>query len=194
MKVYDSINYPLNINYLTFPNIKGKLGLTMCPGKKQKKLKIGKCWNRDTITDLLRLKFEFNMNILVSLMKFYEYEKFKCNDLFYYTRLLNIKHMIYPIRDMNTPLDSDIDDIYMKLIIDISNELKKGKNIIIHCLGGLGRSGTIAACVNMYLDNTVNYRTAIKAIRRVRPGAVQNKKQEKWIKKFYNRNIRDKRQ
>jgi len=48
----------------------------------------------------------------------------------------------FPILDMSTPSVST-----MRLILDtIDNALLAGKNIYLHCFGGIGRTGTVVGC------------------------------------------------
>jgi protein-tyrosine phosphatase len=48
--------------------------------------------------------------------------------------------------DESIPKDIESYKKLVNLIVD--DHLKKGKNVIVHCLGGLGRAGTFsAACL-----------------------------------------------
>src|SRR5262249_36872013 len=50
----------------------------------------------------------------------------------------------FPIRDHGVP--SDINAIG-HLVGDILDWARRGATVLIHCIGGLGRSGTLAGCV-----------------------------------------------
>ncbi len=51
----------------------------------------------------------------------------------------------YPIKDGGIPeIGSFID-----LVISSYNEIKKGKNIAVHCFGGIGRSGMLSCAIIM---------------------------------------------
>jgi hypothetical protein len=60
--------------------------------------------------------------------------------------------------------------------------LGDGRTVVIHCLAGLGRSGTIAACVLARLGTPVE--TAMARIRQARPGAIQTVEQEEFLLRF----------
>ena len=59
--------------------------------------------------------------------------------------------------------------------------LKPGNKILIHCRGGLGRTGTIAA--RLLVDLGIEPNRAIDIVRGCRVGAIENSYQEQWIVK-----------
>ena len=52
--------------------------------------------------------------------------------------------ILFPIEDYSTP--AEVDQAW-SLIHDIAADLKQGRNMLIHCAGGHGRTGTFAICV-----------------------------------------------
>ena len=57
-------------------------------------------------------------------------------------------------------------------------------NIVIHCMGGKGRAGTIAAI--LLIDFGYDNKKAIEIVREKRKGAIETEEQEKFILN-YNR-------
>jgi ADP-ribosyl-[dinitrogen reductase] hydrolase len=54
--------------------------------------------------------------------------------------------------------------------------VRRGGSILIHCRGGLGRSGSIAA--RLLVELGMDAQTAIDAVRHARPGAIETHEQE----------------
>jgi ADP-ribosyl-[dinitrogen reductase] hydrolase len=55
--------------------------------------------------------------------------------------------------------------------------LRSGRNVLVHCRGGLGRAGTIGARLLIELG----MEHAVRQIRAVRPGAIETREQEKYV-------------
>jgi hypothetical protein len=70
-----SESHPIYADFVSLPPaVKGRLGCTFAPGKKHQGTVVGCVWNRDVDADLERLKLEYNMKVLVSLMTTNEYK------------------------------------------------------------------------------------------------------------------------
>jgi protein-tyrosine phosphatase len=59
---------------------------------------------------------------------------------------------------------------------------RKGGRVLIHCRGGLGRTGTLAA--RLLIEDGIFPETALREMRRVRPGAVETDAQEQYLLNF----------
>jgi protein-tyrosine phosphatase len=57
--------------------------------------------------------------------------------------------------------------------------LDEGSKVFIHCRGGFGRSGMIAA--RLLVERGLDPAAALAHVRRARPGAVENAAQEAWV-------------
>jgi hypothetical protein len=53
-----------------------------------------------------------------------------------------VKHLRFPIGDFGVPTSSQM----AKILDTIDDELKSGSKIYLHCLGGIGRTGTTVGC------------------------------------------------
>lgn len=69
-----------------------------------------------------------------------------------------------------------------KLVDDIVDAMSAGENVVVHCRGGLGRSGTIAACFLVARGRAPG--EAIRLVRSARPGAVEVRDQEDFVQRF----------
>uniref|UniRef100_A0A452SKX0 Cyclin-dependent kinase inhibitor 3 n=1 Tax=Ursus americanus TaxID=9643 RepID=A0A452SKX0_URSAM len=76
----------------------------------------------------------------------------------------------HPIPDGGTPDIASCCEIMEELAICLKNNRKT----LIHCYGGLGRSCLVAACLLLYLSDTVSPQQAIDSLRDLRgSGAIQ---------------------
>ena len=61
----------------------------------------------------------------------------------------------------------------------LKNELIADKNIVLHCWGGKGRAGTVAAI--LLIEFGENKNEAINIVRAKRKGAIESKAQEEFV-------------
>ena len=62
---------------------------------------------------------------------------------------------------------------------ELRSILRSGSDVLVHCRGGLGRAGTIAA--RLLVELGLEPAMAIASVRRVRPGAIETSDQEKFV-------------
>ncbi|XP_026921542.1 cyclin-dependent kinase inhibitor 3 isoform X4 [Acinonyx jubatus] len=87
----------------------------------------------------------------------------------------------HPIPDGGTPNIASCCEIMEELAICLKNNRKT----LIHCYGGLGRSCLVAACLLLYLSDTVSPEQAIDSLRDLRgSGAIQTIKQYNYLHEF----------
>lgn len=55
-----------------------------------------------------------------------------------------IPRVAYPITDFGIPADTDA---FYQLVGESVEKLKAGENLLVHCAGGIGRTGTFAGCI-----------------------------------------------
>jgi ADP-ribosyl-[dinitrogen reductase] hydrolase len=60
--------------------------------------------------------------------------------------------------------------------------LRRKLNVLVHCRGGLGRAGTIAA--RLLVELGMEPTKAIASVRGVRPGAIETSEQERFVLGF----------
>lgn len=172
-----SQSHPLLINHLDVPGTTGAIGLTFCPGKVQKSALSGD-WARDLDTDLEAIA-DWGATALVTLMEPHELKTYQVPDLAH--RIPDgMTHFMLPITDGGVP-DAAWEQQWAKAGEDLRHRLQKGQRVVIHCRGGLGRTGTVAA--RLLVEFGMAPDQAIAVVRKVRPGAIENKIQEAYVLK-----------
>ena len=84
-----------------------------------------------------------------------------------------------PVRDFSAPA---LDQL-LEILRWIEARVAEGKKVLIHCMGGLGRSGTVAVAWLMY-SKRLPLREALRQVRMVRPGAVEVEEQMGVLKEL----------
>ena len=95
-------------------------------------------------------------------------------------RLINWVHR--PIGDMDIPKNDTLYGLN-KIRPQLLEAINRDLSIAIHCMGGLGRSGTIAAII--LADLGIPLQSAIDRVRQFRPGAIETKAQENFVRRMY---------
>ncbi len=152
----------------------GKLCLSITPGK------IDKYGNRNLTMDLQKIKDD-NIKIIVCLLEWSE--MFSLNIADYPKRAQAEGFLFYhlPIPDRGAPNQKEV-NILIPILI---RHLSAGRNVLVHCRGGLGRAGTICACCMAHFG--YEWKTAISEVRQKRPGAIQTHKQEECVMQYCQR-------
>jgi len=172
---------PILVDFLPQEELEvpGQLGLTLAPGKKTDEKDVQ--WERDLETDLKRLKEEYGVGVLVSLMERDEYSDLQIPELFQKAEEQGMEVLYLPIPDYGVP-NAPEDDNYRPFIEDIASRIEEGETVIVHCRGGLGRSGMVAASVLVALGHSAE--DALGTVRGAREGAVETPDQEDRVRWF----------
>jgi ADP-ribosyl-[dinitrogen reductase] hydrolase len=83
-----------------------------------------------------------------------------------------------PIVDVSTP-DEEFERRWEVSGAELRALLRDGRDVLVHCRGGLGRAGTIGA--RLLIELGMEPTTAIREVRDVRPGAIETREQEKYV-------------
>ena len=176
-----------NYDYVEPKGVEGKIILTCFPGRNvEKKLFDNKLFDNKLFLDELENLYQLNCSSIVSLVEDIEFEKMYDKKLFVreiYNKNLNWFHL--PIIDLKAP-DHKFVDKWQTAKSLLKNELIDGKNIIIHCMGGKGRSGTIAAILLIEFGDA--NKEVINIVREKRKGAIETKEQEDFILSYRTHN------
>ena len=133
------------------------------------------------------VNFQTQLNVLQknncsSITSFVEDEEFDklCNKMKFIENIYkhNIKWHHLPISDLSAP-DSEFKYQWQTKKVLLKKELTAGKNILLHCWGGKGRAGTVAAI--LLIEFGANKNEAINIVRAKRKGAIESKAQEEFV-------------
>lgn len=139
----NSDNDPINVDFLTpeVVKLKGEIGMTLAPGKKNFGMHLD--WNRDLNKDLLRLRLDYETDILITLLEEHQLEDIQIFDLGKVAEAQGIKSIRFPIKDKSIP--TSIDE-FIHLINNILKVVTERQTLVIHCQAGLGHIGRVTAC------------------------------------------------
>jgi predicted protein tyrosine phosphatase len=155
----------------------GRLGLTVAPGKWRPGLDSA---SDDLVRDdLLHLRDVHGAKVLVTLLEEFEMRRLAIPELLPMAKKLRLRSIWFPIQDVSVPSDMDAT---VTLVEGIVGHMQRGATVVVHCRGGLGRSGTIAACCLVATGRAPV--EAIRMVRKARPGAVEVESQVAFVKRF----------
>ena len=170
------LNAALGIDCIALPGNGGQVGMTSCPGKKDRgysgtvgageldaDLEVICAWRADAVITLLEpIEIEMlGMPMLPSLLF--------CRGIEWY-------HL--PIRDLDVP-DRLFEGCWMESGARLREILSEGGRVLVHCRRGLGRTGLVAA--KLLVEFGFKPSHAISLIRRVRPGCIETPAQERYV-------------
>ena len=135
---------PLRIGAVSTGNGQGRIGITLCPGKTDPHGMFGS-WARDLDADLDVIR-DWGATAVVSLVTEEEIEYLQVGGLSEAVRDRHMEWWHLPIPD-GMPPQSGFEEKWTEAGEAIRDRLRLGFDVLLHCKGGLGRAGTIAACL-----------------------------------------------
>lgn len=172
-----SLSHPLRIDSVPFGERGARIGMTFCPGKKQRHSKFGSWWDRDMDLDLRAIK-EWGADTLVTLIEEHEFDEMAVTGLEEGCRANGLEWVHIPIVDGEAP-DERFRAAWHAIGPSIRSKLESGRSIVIHCKGGLGRTGMLAAA--LLQEAGMDSARAIALVRQARPGAIETSVQEEYL-------------
>lgn len=174
-----SLTDPLRIAEVRHDAFPGALGITFCPGKKQRDGSSG-IWNRDLATDLDDVR-QWGTTAVISLIEDHEIAALQVQGLGSEIMARDMEWHHLPIVDVSVP-DQRFEAGWMTSRAPILGRLRAGERVVVHCKGGLGRAGMISARILIELG--VPAELAITIVRRARPRAIETPAQERHVREY----------
>lgn len=173
-----SISHPLQIAEVEtgLPG-HGLIGVTFCPGKYDPYGMSG-AWNRDLALDLDIIR-EWGAVAVVTLLELHEFELLRVERLGEEVSRREMDWFHLPIADTRIP-DEDFERNWEVAGKKLRSILRDGSDLVVHCRGGLGRAGTIAA--RLLIELGMEPEAAIERVRVARgPQAIENDMQTLYV-------------
>lgn len=89
-----------------------------------------------------------------------------------------LSYLHLPVEDFTAPSIEQV----KQFVAFVNKTRKDGGATAVHCLGGIGRTGTMLAC--FLVADGLTAQAAINTVRSLRPGSIETPEQEELIKLF----------
>ena len=149
---------------------KNLLGVSQFPGKNLQNI-----FDLSSLLKDLQIIKKQKVKIVVSLLPDNEKNKLGLDDLIWSKE--EVEYIQFPINDFSVPPKKKFNEL-KKLISFIKENLMLSKHVLIHCNGGKGRSGMVAALVLKAMKE----KDPIKKVREKVIGAIETEEQEIFVK------------
>lgn len=170
MATRTSLTHPLKIDAL--PCGGGLLGMTLCPGKQ-----VDGRWERNLALDM-RAIVDWGASTVVSLMEEREFLKLGIGHLGEVVEDAGLEWHCLPIPDVCPPGER-FERLWTYSGHVLRGKLALGDRIVLHCRGGIGRTGTIAA--RLLIECGVVPEVALRRVRAVDVRRVETSAQESYV-------------
>jgi ADP-ribosyl-[dinitrogen reductase] hydrolase len=177
MKVRTSKTNPIEIATIPVTGVTGAIGVTFCPGKKGPSL-FGTPWDRCLDTDLACI-VEWGATTIVTLMEPAEFHELQVSALGKAVKAAGLNWFHLPIRDGGAP-SPEFEESWRTVGASLRDRLRRGERILVHCRGGRGRAGMIAAVLLVEMGEDPE--AAIRRVRSARPGAIETLEQCAYVR------------
>jgi protein-tyrosine phosphatase len=150
--------------------------MTICPGKKGESV-YGAAWDRDLATDLDAIE-AWGAECVVTLMEDFEFAMLGIPDFPSVMAAQSFEWLHLEIRDADVP-DHRFESAWPLAREKLLAVLERGGRVLVHCRGGLGRTGLMVA--RLLVEQGMAAEEAIRLTRSVRQGAIETKAQERHV-------------
>lgn len=161
-------NRALRIDVVAQQRVPGRLGVTICPGRRDRGRVL-----RDDVASIQR----WGASLLVTFVTDDELAWAGVADLVHELERAGVQALRLPIPDQRVPTTAEA-----RHVVDaVRAALERGRGVVLACMGGLGRSGMLAATT--LVDLGINPDFAIRLVRDARgPRAVETSVQEAFVR------------
>lgn len=173
----DSVTDPYDVKFLpaSVTGTDGVMGIGMHPGRRDRGTRYD--WDRDLGADLDVL-WKKGVRTIVCLVEPSEFGRLGIPNYIQECEARGFEVVWFPIVDVSTPVSFRM---MHTMCYSVWGMMRDG-NVLVHCRGGKGRSGTFICSFLQMLG--YDYATALKLVRSIQPKAVETRTQENWCERF----------
>lgn len=167
----------MNFDSVSPSGVTGRIILTRFPGRDD-----ADGFTEGRLNEVFQALVSQGCHTLVSLPEDSEFEAFRANPMF--AEHVKLHHLTWhhlPIADYQIP-DSEFLRQWKPVSESVTSELVANRHVCLHCKGGIGRSGTVAAMI--LIEHGESNEQAIKQVRRARKGAIETTEQEAFVRAY----------
>ncbi len=161
----------------------GALGMTLLPGKRRDGYS-GPHW-RDPAADARRLRDVHACDTFLLLVEDVDLAVSRAWATVPALEAAGLRVVRHPVPDLDVPQDPAA---YRVTLDDVLARIRGGERVVVACRGGLGRTGTAVAC--LLVDGGVPPDEAIARVRAARPGTVERRVQEDFVRSWGGPGVR----
>ena len=176
-----SSSHPIRIEQVPIEGVAGHLCLTSAPGKRSPGVVSRVVWDRSLDNALAALRDQYRSVVLVSLIEDHEFELLGIPDLVERAERRGMRVRRFAIRDVSVP-EHDEATAFGDVVEHAYGDLTAGRNVTVHCRGGGGRAGLVAAF--LVVRHGAWARHTIARVRAAWRGAIETKGQERLFESF----------
>jgi ADP-ribosyl-[dinitrogen reductase] hydrolase len=181
-----STGSPLRVDWVPLAEVPGlasapgAIGMTLLPGKRRDGYS-GPHW-RDPVADARRLREVHGCDTFLLLVEDVDLAMSRAWATVPALEAAGIRVVRHPVPDLDVPRDPAA---FRVTLDDVLARVRGGERVVVACRGGLGRTGTAVAC--LLVDGGVAPDEAIARVRAARPGTVERRIQEDFVRAWGGR-------
>jgi ADP-ribosylglycohydrolase len=175
-----STSHPLRVDWVDLTEVPGfagwtgRLGMTFLIGKHDLG-SAGRHW-RDLELDAAHLRAHWQADAYLLLVEDHELTEVGVPDIGHVLAAHQVDLLPFPIADQEVPANRDA---FRALLDDVRRRIERGQSVVVACRGGLGRTGTVVAC--LLRDGGLDARAAIALTRASRHDTIESASQEAFV-------------
>ena len=141
---------------------------------------------RDLLADLLHFREDLGLTLIVCLLNEAELRTIGVDSKRYpeVAAEAGLELICFPIIE-GAGAGGDVEEVHEKVLLPLQAAVGRGGRCALHCRGGVGRAGMLAACFLLLTGEASTSKQAISTVRRRRcKQAVETRRQEDFVKSY----------